>query len=124
MAPARQGLDILLANHNGDYTHSKVIDLAPYYANALIHVGDFDAAARLMRELVANADRVFGTESRVVGELTMIAVPAEFEGGQLDEAISLARRSLNNYLKEAQPETALHAYRARLLGQVPHHRTH
>ncbi len=118
VAPARQGLDILLANHNGDYTHSKVIDLAPYYANALIHVGDFDAAARLMRELVANADRVFGTDSRVVGELTMIAVPAEFEGGQLDEAISLARRSLNNYLKEAQPETALHAYRARLLGQV------
>ena len=48
----------------------------------------------------------------------MIAVPAEFERGELDEAISLARRSLNNYLKEAQPETALHAYRARLLGQV------
>ena len=64
VAPARQGLDILLANHNGDYAHSKVIDLAPYYANALIHVGDFDAAARLMRELVANADRVFGAESR------------------------------------------------------------
>ena len=118
VAPARQGLDILLANHNGDYAHSKVIDLAPYYANALIHVGDFDAAARLMRELVANAERVFGAESRVVGELTMIAIPAEFEGGELDEAISLARRSLNNYLKEAQPETAVHAYRARLLGQV------
>ena len=37
---------------------------------------------------------------------------------ELDEAISLARRSLNIYLKEAQPETALHAYRARLLGQA------
>ena len=118
VAPARQGLDILLANHNGDYAHSKVIDLAPYYANALIHVGDFDAAARLMRELVANAERVFGAESNLVGELTMIAMPAEFECGELDEAISLARRSLNIYLKEAQPETAVHAYRARILGQA------
>ena len=48
----------------------------------------------------------------------MIAMPAEFECGELDEAISLARRSLNIYLKEAQPETAVHAYRARLLGQA------
>ena len=118
VAPARQGLDILLANHNGDYAHSKVIDLAPYYANALIHVGDFDAAARLMRELVANAERVFGAESNLVGGLTMIAIPAELECGELDQAMSLARRSLNIYLKEAQPETAVHAYRARILGQV------
>ena len=118
VAPARQGLDILLANHNGDYAHSKLIDLAPYYANALIHVGDFDAAARLMRQLVANAERVFGAESNLVGDLTMIAMPAEFECGELDEAISLARRSLDIYLKEAQPETAVHAYRARILGQA------
>ncbi len=118
VAPARQGLDILLANHNGDYAHSKLIDLAPYYANALIHVGDFDAASRLMRELVANAERVFGAESNLVGGLTMIAIPAELECGELDQAISLARRSLDIYLKEAQPETAVHAYRARILGQA------
>jgi serine/threonine-protein kinase len=118
VAPARQGLDIVLANHNGDYGHSQVIDLAPYYANALIHTGDFDAAARLMRELVAHAERVFGAESNLVGELTMIAMPAEYERGELDEAIALARRSLDIYLKEAQPETPLHAYRARILGQA------
>jgi eukaryotic-like serine/threonine-protein kinase len=118
VAPARQGLDILLANHQGDYAHSQVIELAPYYANALIHVGDFEAAARLMREIVANAERVFGAESTIVGELTMIAMPAEFERGELDAAVALARRSLNIYLKEAQPETAVHAYRARILGQA------
>jgi tetratricopeptide (TPR) repeat protein len=44
-----------------------------------------------MRELVANAERVFGAESNLIGELTMIAVPAEFECGELDAAISLAR---------------------------------
>jgi tetratricopeptide (TPR) repeat protein len=118
VAPARQGLDILLANHNGDYAHSKLVEFAPYYANALIHVGDFDAAARLMRELITSAERVFGAESRLVGELTSIAMPVEFECGELDTAISLARRSLDIYVKEAQPETAVHAYRARLLGQA------
>jgi serine/threonine-protein kinase len=118
VAPARQGFDILLANHNGDYAHPKLIELGPYYANALIHVGDFDAAARLMRELIANAERVFGAESNLVGELAMIAMPAEYECGELDKAISLARRSLDIYSKEAQPETAVHAYRARLLGQA------
>jgi serine/threonine protein kinase/tetratricopeptide (TPR) repeat protein len=118
VAPARQGLDIVLANHGGDYAHSQVIDLAPYYANALIHVGDFDAAARLMRVLVANAERVFGAESNLVGELSMIAVPAEFECGELDRAIALARRAVDIHAKVAQQETALHAYRARLLGQM------
>jgi eukaryotic-like serine/threonine-protein kinase len=118
VAPARQGLDIVLANHKGDYAHSQVIDLAPYYANALIHVGDFDAAARLMRELVANAERVFGAESNLVGELSSIAVPAEFECGELDKAIVLARRSVRIYVAVAQPETAVHAYRARLLGHM------
>ncbi len=118
MAPARQGLDILLANHNGDYAHSKLIDLAPYYANALIHVGDFDAA-RLMRELVANAERVFGADN-LVGGLTMIAIPAELECG--GSTISLARRSLDIYLKEAQPETAVQLYRART-GTGTGHRT-
>jgi serine/threonine-protein kinase len=118
VAPARRGLDIVLANHNGDYGHSKVIELAPYYANALIHVGDFDAAARLMRSLLASAERVFGAESNLVGELAMIAMPAAFESGLLDEAISLARRSLGVYLSEARPETVVHAYRARILGQA------
>jgi tetratricopeptide (TPR) repeat protein len=118
VAPARQGLDILLANHNGDYAHSKVIELAPYYANALIHVGDFDAAARLMRQLIASAERVFGAESNLVGELAQIAWPAEYEVGELDEAISLARRSLDIHVKVAQSETPLHGYRARILGMA------
>jgi serine/threonine-protein kinase len=118
VAPARQGLDILLANHNSDYTHPQLIDLAPYYANALLHVGDFEGAARLLRELVANAERVYGANSNLVGELTMVATPAEFERGELDVAISYARRSLDVYLTEAQPETPLHGYRARLLGQA------
>jgi tetratricopeptide (TPR) repeat protein len=118
VAPAREGLDILLANHNRDYAHPKVIDLAPYYANALIHVGEFEAAAILMRELVGNAERVFGAKSNLVGGLTMLAIPAELERGELEVAISLARRSLDIYLNEAQAETPIHAYRARILGQA------
>jgi serine/threonine-protein kinase len=118
VAPARQGLDMLLANHNGDYAHPKVIDLAPYYANALIHVGDFEAAAILMRELIGNAERVFGKQSTLVGGLSMLAIPAELERGELDAAISLAHRSLDIYLQVAQPETRVHAYRARILGQA------
>lgn len=118
VAPARQGLDILLANHHGDYSNAKLIELAPYYANALIHVGDFDAAARLMRELIANAERVFGAESTLVAELSSLAMLAEYECGDLDRAISLARRSRDIYLKEARPETGMHAYRTGLLAQA------
>ncbi|HET9472827.1 MAG TPA: protein kinase, partial [Steroidobacteraceae bacterium] len=116
--PARQGLDMLLANHNGDYAHPQLIDLAPYYANALIHVGDFEAAAVLMRTLISHAERVFGADSNLVGGLANLAVPAEMERGELDAAISLARRSVDNYLKEAQPATDVHAYRARLFAQT------
>ena len=116
--PARQGLEILLANHNGDYGHPRLIDLAPYYANALIHTGEFEAAARLMRELITNAERVFGADSNLVGELANLAVPAEMESGNLDAAISLARRSRDIYLKEGAPDTPVHAYRARLLAQA------
>jgi len=116
VAPARQGLELVLANHNHDYAHPKVFDLAPYYANALIHVGDFDAAAKLMRELLTNAERMYGAQSTIVGGFCSIAVPAEMERGELDTAIALARRSLAIYLQGAAPGTAVHAYRARLLG--------
>jgi serine/threonine protein kinase/tetratricopeptide (TPR) repeat protein len=115
---ARQGLEILLANHQQDYGHPKLIDLAPYYANALIHMGEFDAAARLLRELIASAERVFGADSNLVAELASLAVPAEMESGNLDAAASLARRSRDIYLKVAAPDTAIHAYRTRLLSQV------
>ncbi len=116
VAPARQGLDILLANHNHDYGHPKLIDLAPYYANALTHVGDFDGAANLMRELLANAERVYGAQSNIVGALASVSVPSELERGEIDAAIALARRSLSIYLQVAAPETGIHAYRARILG--------
>jgi serine/threonine-protein kinase len=116
--PARQGLEILLANHQQNYGHPKLIDLAPYYANALIHTGEFEAAARLFRELVAHAERVFGADSHLVGELASLAVPAEMESGHLESAISLARRSREIYLDEGAPDTPVHAYRARLLAQT------
>jgi tetratricopeptide (TPR) repeat protein len=116
VAPARQGLDILLANHNNDYAHPKLIEFAPYYANALIHTGDFDSASTLMHQVIANAERVYGAQSNIVGELSAIAAPAEMERGELDAAIALARRSVAIYLKEAAPESNVHAYRARILG--------
>ena len=116
--PARQGLNILLANHNSDYSHPQLIELAPYYANALIHVGDFDDAARQLRPIIENAERMFGAESNLVGGLTMLAVPAELERGELDAAIRYARPSLDIYLKEAQPQTPLHGFRARNLAHT------
>ena len=115
--PARRGLEILLENHKS-YGHPELIDLAPYYANALIHAGEFEPAARLMRELLAHAERVFGAGSNLVGELASLAVPAEMDSGNLDAAIALARRSRDNYLQVAAPDTMVHGYRARLLAQV------
>jgi tetratricopeptide (TPR) repeat protein len=115
---SHQGLELLLENHQQDYGHPKLIDLAPYYANALIHAGEFDKAARLMRDLLANAERVFGADSNLVGGLAAIAVPAEMDSGNLAAATALARRSVDIYLQHAAPDTLVHAYRARLLAQV------
>ena len=53
----------------------------------------------------SHAERVFGADSNLVGGLANLAVPAEMERGELDAAIPLARRSVDIYLKESQPET-------------------
>jgi tetratricopeptide (TPR) repeat protein len=112
---ARRGLDILLANHHQDYAHPKLIEYAPYYANALIHTGDFEGGANLMREILAHAKRVYGERAGIVAGLSDIGVPAEMERGDLDAAISLARNSLGIF-EPGDPDTPIRAYRLRLLG--------
>jgi serine/threonine protein kinase len=112
---SKQALDLMLANFNGDYSHPKVIESAQYYANALIHVGDLDAAASLMEDVTSRASVVLGGESRMVGELLALGVPAELERGNLRAAIAMARESVAIYLRDAEPGTPVHAYRDRLL---------
>lgn len=113
---SRRALDLMLASYESNPAHPRVIDSTMYYANALQHVGDFDTAAALMQDTTARATSVLGPESRLVGELSSIGVPPELERGNLRAAIANARRALAIYLKQAQPETSVHAYHARLLG--------
>jgi serine/threonine-protein kinase len=114
---SKQALDIMLASYNGDYAHPRVIESAQYYANALTHVGDLDTAAALMQDVTAKAIAVLGGESRMVGELLALGVPAELERGNLRVAIAMARKSVAIYLRDSEPGTIVHAYRLRLLGQ-------
>ena len=114
--PSRRALDIMLENFNGNYAHPQVIDSAQYYANALMHVGDYDTAAAILRDVTAKAISVLGGESRMVGELSATIVPPELERGDPRAAVANARRAIAIYLKEGQPDTSIHAYRARLLG--------
>jgi serine/threonine-protein kinase len=115
---SREALDLMLANYRGDFSHPRVIDTAQYYANALTHVGDFDTAAKLMRDITARAAEVLGHDSRLVGELSATAIPAELERGDLAAATALARHAVDVYVREAEPESLVHAYRVRLLGHV------
>jgi len=116
VAQSKQALDLMLANYDNDYSHPKVIESAQYYANALIHVGELDTAASLMQDLTGKAMKVLGSESRMVGELLALGVPAELERGNLRAAIEMAQKSVAIYLRDSEPGTEVHAYRLRLLG--------
>jgi len=113
---SRQALDLMLANYNGNYSHPRVIESGQYYANALVHVGDYDNAAAILGDMTAKAASVLGSDSRTVGELCALSFSAELERGNVRTAVDNARRSVAIYLKEGKPETTVHAYRARLLG--------
>jgi eukaryotic-like serine/threonine-protein kinase len=113
---SKEALDLTLSLNDGDYSHPRVIESAQYYANALIHVGDLDAAATLVRDVTARAERVLGADSRMVGELLALGVPSELERGNVRAAVAMARRAVSIYLKDAEPNSTVHAYRLRLLG--------
>jgi serine/threonine-protein kinase len=113
---SKQALDLMLASYNGDYAHPRVIESVEYYANALTHVGDFDASAALMQDVTPRAIGVLGAQSRMVGELMALGVPAELERGNLRVAIDKAKASVAIYLRDSDPGSDVHAYRLRLLG--------
>jgi tetratricopeptide (TPR) repeat protein len=113
---SRESLDLMLANYEGNYSHPRVIEAAQYYANALVHVGDYDSAAAILHDVKAKSESVLGPDSRTVGELSSLSFSAELERGNVRAAVANARRSVAIYLKESKPETPVHAYRARLLG--------
>jgi tetratricopeptide (TPR) repeat protein len=116
VARSKQALELMTALHHGDFAHPKVIDAAMYYGNALQFVGDFDAAAVVIASAVDQAVATFGEDNRLVAELHSHLVIADLERGNLAGALRNSRRSIEIYLKEAQPGTPLHAYRLRLLG--------
>jgi tetratricopeptide (TPR) repeat protein len=60
--------------------------------------------------------KVLGSESRMVGELLALGVPAELERGNLRTAVGMAQKSVAIYLRDSEPGTDVHAYRLRLLG--------
>ena len=116
--PARQSFTMLLELYARDLTHPKVMESTLYYAQALNAVGDFEAAFELYGEALAKASRVFGDDSRLVGESLSALVPLEVEIGALQPAVAHARRALDIYLRDGQPGSGTHAGRVRKLGSA------
>ena len=104
--PARQSFTMLLELYARDLTHPKVMESTLYYAQALNAVGDFEAAFELYGEALAKASRVFGDDSRLVGESLSALVPLEVEIGALQPAVAHARRALDIYLRDGQTGSA------------------
>jgi serine/threonine-protein kinase len=115
---ARQAYDIMLDLHNRDVRHPKVLDSAMYLGRALQFAGDFDAAYLHIRNATTGTASVFGSDSRMAGELLSACVPLEIERGDLKTAIASARRSIAIYLELQEPGTPDHSARTRLLGQA------
>jgi tetratricopeptide (TPR) repeat protein len=115
---ARQAYEIMLELHNRDASHPRVMDSAMYYGRALQFAGDFDPAYRQIRDAATGSAKVFGSDSRMVGELLSACVPLEIERGDLRTAIASARRSVAIYLEQQEPGTPDHAARVRLLGHA------
>lgn len=113
---SHRAFELMRELHGDDLTHPLVIDSAMYYSQALAFIGDFDAAADVIRTASDHAVEVFGENNRMVGELFARAVPPELERGAVRYAALTARRSLDIYLQEAKQDTLIHASRARLLG--------
>ncbi len=115
---ARQAYEIMLERHHRDASHPKVMDSAMYYGRALQFVGDFDGAYGHIRNATTGAATVFGSDSRMVGELLSACVPLEIERGDLRVAVASARRSIAIYVQQQEPRTPDHSARVRLLGHA------
>jgi tetratricopeptide (TPR) repeat protein len=118
MDNAGQAYAIMLDLHHGDTSHPKVIDSAMYYGRALQFGGDFERAYQHIRRATDDAARVFGSDSRMEGELLGACVLLEIERGDLRRAVASARRSVEIYLAEQEPGTPDHSARVRLLGHA------
>jgi tetratricopeptide (TPR) repeat protein/tRNA A-37 threonylcarbamoyl transferase component Bud32 len=113
---SKEAFDLMLELYSRDMTHPKVMDSAMYYSQALAFAGDFEQAAEVIHAATENAERVFGKDNRMVGELYSRAVVPDLERGALQSAVENARASIRIYLRESQPGTPRHAYLVRLLG--------
>lgn len=116
LAPAHEAFELLRNLHGGDLAHPKLLEAAMYYAQSQHSAGDFEAAAALYAETASRATQVFGADNRVVGELLSAQTSAETDRGNLDVAVQIARRSLEIYLARAEPGSAAHGNRVRLMG--------
>lgn len=116
LAPAHEAFELLRNLHGGDLAHPKLLEAAMYYAQSQHSAGDFEAAAALYDETASRAIQVFGADSRVVGELLSAQTSAETDRGNLEVAVQIARRSLAIHLAHADPGSAIHGNRMRLLG--------
>ena len=110
--PARQSFTMLLDLYARDLTHPKVMESTLYYAQALNAVGDFEAAFELYGDALAKATRVFGDDSRLVGESLSALVPLEVEIGALQPAVAHARRA-RRHLSAGRSTGLRHARRSR-----------
>jgi len=115
---ARSAYDIMLELHNRDSGHPKVMDSAMYYGRALQFAGNFDAAYEYIRNATTRTATLFGSDSRMVGELLSACVLLEIERGDLKLAVANARRSLAIYLEQQESGSMVHSGQMRLLGQA------
>ena len=107
----------MLELHQRDSNHPKVMDSAMYWARASVR-GRLRRGDLHIRNATTGTANVFGSDSRMVGELLSACVLLEIERGDLRTAIASARRSIAIYLERQEPGTPDHAARVRLLGQA------
>ena len=116
--PARQSFTMLLELYARDLTHPKVMESTLYYAQALNAVGDFEAAFELYGEALAKAARVFGDDSRLVGESLSALVPLEVEIGRCNPPSLTLDEHSTFICGDGQPGSGTHAGRVRKLGSA------
>ena len=114
--PARRSFDLRSRCTRDDSPQGDGID-AVLRSGAAVR-GRLRCGVCALPRFLGQSARVFGDDSRIVGESLSAFVPLDIEIGDLKAAIANARRAIEIYLKEEEPEPPTHAGRVRKLGSA------
>jgi serine/threonine-protein kinase len=85
--------------------HPDLINARLMYARQLADGGDQVSAIRLTRESIAEAERLFGAESRAVGEYVQTITVMLAQAGELKQARESGKRAAAIFAKYYEPES-------------------